>query len=364
MANDRWQWLAMGGYGGGCRWSTAGGGSGCGWWLVAVAVAIVVASSWWRQWVMVKLESTLFSVCHTRYRENIINGQPKLFECPSFVRCTLQQSKLNSIRLLCALHLAIAGSWQRATEGQILEEEEVNDLWDRKYKDLDIPEALLDLQDNARVEKMIRYIEDADLRRWELVGIKEFQIGIREARAKLNALTNPQIFEQLLELDADDLISKGNSYVASRLDAANKLLAKPFKIRLGRGLYGECLAIRADGNAEFSHEIALELSSRSAAAVIFMQRGNLKMCLRTTDCATDTSEIAKAFGGGGKPCSSSFIIRMDEYNEWTTINSPFSRNTLLLGNNFMFEPNIIQFVYIILVEIDNRMHSSKYSFIH
>ncbi|XP_020686844.1 uncharacterized protein LOC110102724 [Dendrobium catenatum] len=191
------------------------------------------------------------------------------------------------------------------------------------------PEALLDLQDYARVEKMIRYIEDADLRRWELVGIKEFQIGIREARAKLNTLTNPHIFEQLLELDADDLISKGNSYVASRLDAANKLSAKPFKIRLGRGLYGECLAIRADGNAEFSHEIALELSSRSAAAglrpigaVIFMQRGNLKMCLRTTDCATDTSDIAKAFGGGGKPSSSSFIIRMDEYNEWTAINSP------------------------------------------
>ncbi|KAK8951031.1 hypothetical protein KSP39_PZI004597 [Platanthera zijinensis] len=125
---------------------------------------------------------------------------------------------------------------------------------------------LLNLKDHFRVEKMVRYIEDVDLRRWELASIKEFEIGIKGVRAKLNTLTNPYIFKQLLELDADDLIANGNSYVASRQDAAKKLLVKPFKIRLGRGLYGECLAIRADGNAELSHEIAIELSSRSAEA--------------------------------------------------------------------------------------------------
>lgn len=80
-----------------------------------------------------------------------------------------------------------------------------------------------------------------------------------------------------------------------------------------------------------------------------MQRNNLKMCLRSIDSATDTSEVAKvciltsgiissyflywqfwekisskfpfflsmqAYGGGGSPSSSSFIIRMDEYNQW------------------------------------------------
>ncbi|KAG0454090.1 hypothetical protein HPP92_025394 [Vanilla planifolia] len=185
-------------------------------------------------------------------------------------------------------------------------------------------ETLLNSDDQVRVEKMLRYIEDADLRRFELFGIKEFNIGIREVRAKLNSMTNPYLFEQLLELDADELIAKGRSFVLSRIADTNKLLMKPFKIRLGGGLYGECLAIRADGNADLSHEIAQELSKRSAAAglrpigaVIYMQRKNLKMCLRTTNCATDTSEIAKAYGGGGKPMSSSFIIRMDEYNKWT-----------------------------------------------
>ena len=29
----------------------------------------------------------------------------------------------------------------------------------------------------------------------------------------------------------------------------------------------------------------------------------------------------KAYGGGGSPSSSSFIIRMDEYNQWLSMNS-------------------------------------------
>jgi len=47
-----------------------------------------------------------------------------------------------------------------------------------------------------------------------------------------------------------------------------------------------------------------------------VQRNNLKMCLRSTDAITNTSEVAKAYGGGGTSSSSSFIIRMDEYNQW------------------------------------------------
>uniref|UniRef100_A0A804MSE9 Uncharacterized protein n=1 Tax=Zea mays TaxID=4577 RepID=A0A804MSE9_MAIZE len=82
---------------------------------------------------------------------------------------------------------------------------------------------------------------------------------------------------------------------------------------------------RADGQTQLSHEIALELSQRSAAAglrpigaVVFMQRGVLKVCLRTTDSTVNTSEIAKAYGGGGKRSSSSFTLRMDEFNIWTS----------------------------------------------
>lgn len=178
-----------------------------------------------------------------------------------------------------------------------------------------------------RVSKVLQYIEDADLRRWQLPDTKEFQAALRDERAKLNCVTNPHVFEQLLQLDVVDLLTREKSHAHDRLQAAGEFIQKPFKIQLGRGLYGECLAIRADGHTNLSHEIGLELSRRSAAsglrpigAVVFMQRGILKVCLRTTDSTTNTAEIAKAYGGGGKPSSSSFALRMDEFNAWTRVN--------------------------------------------
>ncbi|ONK57552.1 uncharacterized protein A4U43_C09F1660 [Asparagus officinalis] len=187
---------------------------------------------------------------------------------------------------------------------------------------------LFDDEDGCQVSNVLRYIEDLDLRRFELCDIEAFKIGIREEMGRLNCVTNPSVFEQLMKLDCDELIAKGKSYVNSRQDAANELLGKTFRIRLGRGTYGECLATRADGNSNLSHEMCLELSRRSEAAglrpigaAIFMQRNkNLKMRLRSINGAADTSEIARAYGGGGKPSSSSFIIRMDEYNHWTAAN--------------------------------------------
>ncbi|KHN46231.1 Heat shock 70 kDa protein, mitochondrial [Glycine soja] len=183
--------------------------------------------------------------------------------------------------------------------------------------------CLVDSKDKGRVELMLKYIEDGDLRRWSLPGIRAFNIGLSEWRSRFNCISNPYMYKQLLKLSAEDLITKGNSCVSSRQNAASKLLEKAFRVRLGRGFYGECLGVRADGNSNLSDEIGKLLSVKSAAtglrpigAVIFMQRNNLKMCLRSTDSSTDTSEVAKAYGGGGSPSSSSFIIRLDEYNQW------------------------------------------------
>uniref|UniRef100_A0A5B7C0F6 Uncharacterized protein n=1 Tax=Davidia involucrata TaxID=16924 RepID=A0A5B7C0F6_DAVIN len=189
--------------------------------------------------------------------------------------------------------------------------------------------CLLNPKERDHVEMVLKYIEDGDLRRWSLPDIKAFNIGLGEWRSMLNCITNPHMYEQLLEISSVDLIAKGNSYISTCQNAANKLLDKVFKVRLGRGFYGECLGVRADGNSNLSDEIGKQLSIKSAAAglrpigaVIYMQRNNLKMCLRSTDSATDTSEVAKAYGGGGSPSSSSFIIRMDEYNQWLSMRSP------------------------------------------
>lgn len=188
--------------------------------------------------------------------------------------------------------------------------------------------SLLNSTFQDRVENVLKYIEDGDLHRWSLPDIRAFGIGINQWRSKLNCITNPHMYEQLMGIHTGDLIASGNSHISKRLAAAHKLLDKFFKIRLGRGLYGECLGVRADGDPDLSDEIGKELSKKSASvglrpigAVIYLQRKNLKMCLRTVDAATDTSEVAKAYGGGGSPCSSSFIIRMDEYNHWRSVHS-------------------------------------------
>nr|GMC75442.1 uncharacterized protein LOC109161432 [Ipomoea batatas]GMC76593.1 uncharacterized protein LOC109161432 [Ipomoea batatas] len=61
--------------------------------------------------------------------------------------------------------------------------------------------------------------------------------------------------------------------------------------------------VRADGNSELSDEIGKKLSRtsvvtglRPSGAVIYMQRNNLKMYLRSTDSTTDTYEVAKSDG--------------------------------------------------------------------
>ncbi|KAG9440101.1 hypothetical protein H6P81_020266 [Aristolochia fimbriata] len=164
---------------------------------------------------------------------------------------------------------------------------------------------LVHLDEAQSLMTVLKYVEDGDLRRYALPDIQAFNIGLRQEWSKLNCLTNPSLFEQLLKLNAADLISKGNLCMRSRKDAAINSLGKVFRIRLGKGLYGECLGTRADGNSDMSNEISEELGLRSAemglrpiGAVVYMQRGNLKMCLRSLDSAADTSEIAKAYGGG------------------------------------------------------------------
>ncbi|XP_026658079.2 uncharacterized protein LOC103701218 isoform X3 [Phoenix dactylifera] len=199
--------------------------------------------------------------------------------------------------------------------------------------------SLLNQEDEDRVATVLRYLEDTDLRRWELPDIKAFNIGIKDERAKLNCVTNPHVFKQLLEIDAGDMIAKGYSYTCARQDDANKLLDKAFKIWLGRGLYGECLAIRADGNSDLSHEIGVELSRRSKAAglrpigaVVFMQRSNLKMCLRSTDRSTDTSEIAKVCQSEAVP----LIIRSVQHTVPVQTNEPLAEMECLRSFKWIF----------------------------
>ncbi|XP_076904165.1 uncharacterized protein LOC143559482 [Bidens hawaiensis] len=190
-----------------------------------------------------------------------------------------------------------------------------------------VPVCLFEHEDQERVETVLKYIEDGDLRLWSLPDIKEFNIGLSNWRSKLNCITNRHMFEQLMKISVTDLVAHGSRYMASQQSLATKFLEKVFKVKLGRGLYGECLGVRIDGNPDLSDIIGKELSMKSEAAglrpigaAVYMQGRNLKMCLRSRDSCTDTSVIAKVYGGGGSLSSSSFIIRMDEYNQWISGN--------------------------------------------
>ncbi|XP_062082688.1 uncharacterized protein LOC133812312 [Humulus lupulus] len=160
--------------------------------------------------------------------------------------------------------------------------------------------TLLESKDQGRVEMTLKHIEDTDLRRWSLADSKAFNIGLDKWRSKLNCLTNPYMYEQLMEINSAELIAMGNSYISTRERAAEKLLDKVFKVMLGRGFYGECLGVRADTNSDLVDEIGKKLSVTSAAAglrpigaVVHMQGNNLKICLRSIDSGVDTSEVAK-----------------------------------------------------------------------
>ncbi|KAJ8764411.1 hypothetical protein K2173_006151 [Erythroxylum novogranatense] len=119
---------------------------------------------------------------------------------------------------------------------------------------------------------------------WSLPDITTFNVGLNEKRTMVNCFTNMHFYGELLAMNAIDLISKGKSYIS----------------------YGEDVGVKADGHSYLSGEIA----------VVYWQRNNLKMCLRTIYSATDTFE---AYGGGGSSSSNSFIIKMDEYNQWLSI---------------------------------------------
>jgi hypothetical protein len=59
----------------------------------------------------------------------------------------------------------------------------------------------LKAEDQDRVEMVLKYIEDMDLRRRSLPDIRAFNVGIGEWRSKFNYVTNPYMFEEVCALD-------------------------------------------------------------------------------------------------------------------------------------------------------------------
>lgn len=65
------------------------------------------------------------------------------------------------------------------------------------FRNKGLAASLLDPKDQDRVEIILKFIEDGDLRRWSLADIRAFNIGLSEWRSRLNCITNPYVYEQV-----------------------------------------------------------------------------------------------------------------------------------------------------------------------
>lgn len=188
---------------------------------------------------------------------------------------------------------------------------------------------LVPVTHSQQVKSLFKYIEDADLWRWVLTDSKAFSSGLNDMGIEFSALANARVFDQLLDLNAEELICKGKESLKAKQAAIDDVLKTSFAVDLGRGRYGQCLAVHADSVAHLRSELGNQLAARSLenglrpiGAVIYVQggfegsEGQYKVSLRSMGENADTTEISQAYGGGGHRNASGFMISREELELW------------------------------------------------
>jgi len=56
--------------------------------------------------------------------------------------------------------------------------------------------CLVESKYKGQVQLMLKYIENGDLRRWSLPGIRVFNIGLSEWRSRFNCISNSCMYKQ------------------------------------------------------------------------------------------------------------------------------------------------------------------------
>lgn len=177
------------------------------------------------------------------------------------------------------------------------------------------------------VQRLFKFIEDGDLWRWELPHSKAFSSGLSDMRIEYNVNINLSLFDQLMDLEPELVISHGKETLAVKQKLIDLALDQSYEIALGCGLFGHCLAVDADSipelRSELGHQLANKsrnLNLRSIGAVVYKvpELKNdqlLKISLRSIELE-DTTAISKKYGGGGHRKASSFILNADEFLNW------------------------------------------------
>lgn len=185
-----------------------------------------------------------------------------------------------------------------------------------------VPESEL-----ARVSSLFKYIEDGDLWRWYLPNSKAFSSGLKDVNIEYSVKLNPNVFDQLLALDPDSVICQGQRSLLHKQKLIDDALEQSYRISLGGGLFGDCLAVNADSLSELRSELGHQLAKKSRnlklrgiGAIVYKVPGlendqMMKISLRSLE-EEDTTPISQEYGGGGHRNASSFFLSSPELDKW------------------------------------------------
>lgn len=156
--------------------------------------------------------------------------------------------------------------------------------WEQVFPDQEVP-------------MLLRYIQDADLYRFELDGSRAFRQGL---------WCEPRDFEHWDSIDpcqSDEVFERGKAILRHVEMEVERISAKATSFFLG-GF--KVLVANSDGMASaLGHELAKR--SVSGVGVVWHLDGEIyRWELRSTADGPDVSEIAKAYGGGGHAHAAGF----------------------------------------------------------
>ncbi|XP_057813124.1 uncharacterized protein LOC131027153 isoform X2 [Cryptomeria japonica] len=188
--------------------------------------------------------------------------------------------------------------------------------------------SLVPETDMERVGQLFKYVEDADLWRWNLPDSKAFSSGLNDMQIEFSFTKNQKLFEQLLALDPRNIIEAGRASLMLKQKTIDEALEQSYELNLGNGKFGKCLATEVGQTishlrSELGHQLALKsfvLNLRPIGAVVYNveeldKEDILKISLRSIS-SEDTTEISQVYGGGGHKNASSFMINREEFEKW------------------------------------------------
>lgn len=182
-----------------------------------------------------------------------------------------------------------------------------------------------------KMEEVYALIEAQDLYK-HIPNSKEYNSGFNAHKIDLDFSSNPDLFQELLDLDTVEVIKLGKDNMEKEKVIIDDELSRSYKIDIGGTEkskdFGQCLAVVTQ-YPQYRSELGNLLAQKSQAhnlkpigIISFADKelpeNQLKISLRSLG-NEDTTIISKYYNGGGHANASSFIIEKSIYEKWKCI---------------------------------------------